>query len=271
MAATSKSFEDWVKEAVNKNYSAQDIRRVLLKNNYNHEQIMKVLSLHEKMAKPVPKGIFSAEKIKIEMEKPKGEVSEKYELTVDLAKVDVVIEKVPEGTIYSIYMPKIDVGTQALLDEVRRELISITAIGVGEIIDQKSVKRIKNNFMRDASNFLRDKVPGIQRDTEDFLVGLLMQDMLGLGKVEFLINDPLLEEIVIVNSKEIRVYHKKYGWLLTNITLASEDEVTNYANIIARRVGRQISILNPLLDAHVVTGDRANAVLHLQSQHGHLI
>jgi len=271
MAATSKSFEDWVKEAVNKNYSAQDIRRVLLKNNYNHEQIMKVLSLHEKMAKPVPKRIFSAEKIKIEMEKPKGEVREKYELTVDLAKVDVVIEKVPEGTIYSIYMPKIDVGTQALLDEVRRELISITAIGVGEIIDQKSVKRIKNNFMRDASNFLRDKVPGIQRDTEDFLVGLLMQDMLGLGKVEFLINDPLLEEIVIVNSKEIRVYHKKYGWLLTNITLASEDEVTNYANIIARRVGRQISILNPLLDAHVVTGDRANAVLYPIATRGNTI
>src|SRR3990167_6656766 len=95
--------------------------------------------------------------------------------------------------------------------------------------------------------------------------------MLGLGKIEFLINDPLLEEIVIVNSNEIRVYHKKHGWLLTNVILKSEDEVTNYANIIARRVGRQISVLTPLLDAHVVTGDRANAVLYPIATRGNTI
>jgi flagellar protein FlaI len=37
--------------------------------------------------------------------------------------------------------------------------------------------------------------------------------------------------------------------------------VQNYANIIGRRVGREISVLHPLLDARMATGDRANAVL----------
>jgi flagellar protein FlaI len=111
----------------------------------------------------------------------------------------------------------------------------------------------------------------VSKESENFLVGTLMQEMMGLGKIEFLINDPNLEEIVIINSKEIRVYHKKHGWVLTNITLNSEEEVTNYANIIARRVGRQISILTPLLDAHIVTGDRANAVLYPIAAKGNTI
>ena len=87
--------------------------------------------------------------------------------------------------------------------------------------------------------------------------------MLGIGKIEFLINDPSLEEIVIQSAKEnVRVYHKKYSWLETNIHINTEDEIINYANIIARRVGRQITVLTPLLDAHLITGDRINAVLY---------
>ena len=58
----------------------------------------------------------------------------------------------------------------------------------------------------------------ITKETKDLLIGLLMQEMLGLGKVEFLISDPELEEIVIIGYKEpIRVFHKKFGWLNTNI------------------------------------------------------
>ncbi len=45
----------------------------------------------------------------------------------------------------------------------------------------------------------------------------------------------------------------------------------NYANIIARRVGREITTLNPLLDAHLMTKDRANAILTPISSKGNTI
>jgi len=51
----------------------------------------------------------------------------------------------------------------------------------------------------------------------------------------------------------------------------TEEQILNYANIIGRRVGRQITTLNPLLDAHLLTGDRANAVLFPISTKGHTI
>jgi len=195
-----------------------------------------------------------------------------YTITVDNAKVKIKIETEEKGYKYILEIPEIETGTEALLSHIRKELTSVTAIAVGEIVDQKSINEIKNRFMKDARTLIEKSLPIIEKNTEDFLIGLLMQEMLGLGKIEFLINDPSLEEIVIISSKEpTRVFHKKFGWLSTNITPKTEDEILNYSNIIARRIGRQISILTPLLDAHVITGDRANAVLYPISTKGHTI
>src|SRR3989344_3171554 len=107
------------------------------------------------------------------------------------------------------------------------------------------------------------KVPTINKETEKFLSGTLIHDMLGLGKMEYLINDPHLEEIVVPSAKEpVKVYSKRHGWITTNLTIEKEEDILNYANIIARRIGRQITVLTLLLDAHLITGDRVNAVLY---------
>ncbi len=96
--------------------------------------------------------------------------------------------------------------------------------------------------------------------------------MVGFGKIEYLLNDGNLEEIIILSAREhVRVYHKKHGWLITNIIIPSEGQIQNYCNIIARRIGRQISTLVPLLDAHLPTGDRANAVFFPISNKGNTI
>ncbi|MEK6945518.1 MAG: ATPase, T2SS/T4P/T4SS family [Nanoarchaeota archaeon] len=353
MIKTHKSEEivEWIKEAIRRGYSPQEIRRVLMKSKYPYAKIPKIISIYEKIKKgiipkikiihpgkplprltpiytqkkpeeriqplPVVKNVMydlkssvsatpaasitpqktlqpliqtSAPKpqeivaviqkteakgpvsdVKITVQKTTGKELEVYEIEIDRAKVSIRIEKNDFGLMYNLYIPQIDVATHALLEELRKDLVAVTTIAVGEIIDQKSVQKIKLRFMRDASRLLNSKLPGIPKATEDFLIGILMQEMLGLGKIEFLMNDPNLEEIVILNSKEIRVYHKKHGWLLTNIALNSEEDVINYANIISRRVGRQISVLNPLLDAHVVTGDRANAVLYPIATRGNTI
>jgi flagellar protein FlaI len=123
-----------------------------------------------------------------------------------------------------------------------------------------------------AGELIKKKLPNIKDDARQMLLTILMNDMLGLGNIEFLLNDVNLEELVINSANEpVRVYHKKYGWLETNIDLKSEAQILNYSNIIARRIGRQITTLNPLLDAHLITGDRANAVLYPISNKGHTI
>jgi flagellar protein FlaI len=104
------------------------------------------------------------------------------------------------------------------------------------------------------------------------LSAIAMNEMYGLGDIELLIADRMLEEIVINSSKvPVSVYHRKMGWMKTNIKLRDEVEAENYSSQIARKVGRQVTLLNPILDAHLLTGDRVNATLYPISTAGNSI
>lgn len=210
--------------------------------------------------------------VEIAQEKIKGNIIESYTIKLDGASADIKIIKNEIGVKYTVNIPKISPATTALLNDLREELISITSVSMQELIDPKAFSSIKKRFKDEAAKIIRKKIPTIKDETESFLVGTLMQEMLGIGRIEYLIKDPNLEEIVIVSAKEpIKVYSKKYGWLSTNIILEKEDVTMNYSNIIARRVGRQITVLSPLLDAHLVTGDRVNAVLYPINTKGNTI
>ncbi len=173
---------------------------------------------------------------------------------------------------YSVAVPTVAPATRALMNYIKHGLISEVSISTGEMLDPKAIVQLKEKFSKRAVILLKDKLPNITAETSTLLINILMQEMLGLGDVEYLLNDEALEEIVINSSNEpVRVFHKRYGWLETNIKMDSEEKILNYSNIIARRVGRQITTLNPLLDAHLITGDRANAVLFPICTKGHTI
>ena len=81
-----------------------------------------------------------------------------------------------------------------------------------------------------------------------------------------------MEDIVVNSSKDVVwIYHKKYGWLKTNLLIPTEDMIRNYSSRIAREVGREITHLQPLLDAHLISGDRVNATLTPISSVGNTI
>jgi flagellar protein FlaI len=173
---------------------------------------------------------------------------------------------------YFLSVPKISAATRALMDNIKQGLISEVTVSTKEILDPESIAVLKKRFTTKAKNLLKSRVSSISDETISFLVNVLMQEMLGLAEIEYLLNDVNLEEIVITSSNEpVRVYHKTHGWLETNIVPKNEEQILNYSNIIGRRVGRQISALTPLLDAHLITGDRANAVLFPVSTKGHTI
>ncbi len=197
---------------------------------------------------------------------------EKYQISIGNAKVNINIKRDHLGLKYEISIPKIDIATSALLNTIRSELISITTVSMKELVDPSSFNAIKKRFVDEATKLIKQNLPTIDKEVEQFLVSHLIQDMLGLGEIEYLIDDPNLEEIVIPSAKEpIRVYSKKHGWLETNLKISQEETIINYSNIIARRVGRQITVLNPLLDAHLITGDRINAVLYPVNTKGNTI
>jgi flagellar protein FlaI len=100
----------------------------------------------------------------------------------------------------------------------------------------------------------------------------LVQEMLGLGDIDFLLKDEQIEEICINSSASpIWIYHRKYGWIRTNIVIDDENQIRNFASSIARGVGRQITTKSPLLDAYIASGDRVNATISPISYFGNTI
>jgi archaeal flagellar protein FlaI len=254
-----------------------------LKSIVEHESSQRAALLKKKIEIPSLKN--AALKIRAEKGEIKPSIQDKletvkkenvldsYEIEADLVKIEVQIVG-GKGTIprYFLLIPEIQPATKVLLDEIRHELVTQISVSVSEILDPKEVNNLKEKFRLKANQLLIEKLPHVEEAAKAILVGMLLHEMVGLGDVEFLLNDGFLEEIVINSATEpIRVFHKKFGWLETNITPKNEAFIQNYSNIIARRVGRQITTLNPLLDAHLVTGDRANAVLYPISNKGHTI
>ena len=198
---------------------------------------------------------------------------EKYKIRSENIEVTVKIMSLGKPMlVYQLVIPELEPATKALLEEIKSLLVAQVTVTSSEIIDPKAIIALKKKFNEKASSLIQAKLPHLKADVRTYLVGTLLQEMLGLGEIEYLLNDPSLEEIVITSAGEpVRVYHKKHGWLETNIRITTEDQIQNYSTIIARRVGRQITTLSPLLDAHLITGDRANAVLYPISTKGNTI
>jgi len=202
-----------------------------------------------------------------------SKVIESYNVVAEEISVNV---KIVEGEdfvrLYKIFIPEVSPATLALMDSIKEELLKESKIGAEEIFDTAVIKKLELEFRKRAEEIIKKRVPDIGTETKGFLIGSLLHEMLGLGKLEILLADGNLEEVVVNSSKEnMWVFHKHYGWLKTNLKLNSEAQIQNYASIIGRRTGRQITTLEPLLDAHLISGDRANATLFPISTKGNTL
>jgi len=173
---------------------------------------------------------------------------------------------------YDIYISTISKNTEIILERIRKELVHKVNLGMVDITKVKKTGVVEEKF----SNTIRDLIgkyfPDIDDRTANFLGSYLIQKSLGLGPIEILMDDEALEEIAINSSGDmVWVYHRKHGWLKTTVKIENEDKTRHYASMIGRKIGRQITVLNPLMDAHLDTGDRVNATLMPISNNGNTI
>ncbi len=201
-------------------------------------------------------------------------ILDKYTILAEKVRADIEVLSTPQDfvPIYRVRMPKLEEPTLVLLDKIKDDLVSVMRIKITELTDPNSFEGLKEKFYNKAIELIEKQLPGIAPEKKQVLAGTLLHEMLGLGNLEILLSDGNLEEIVVNNSKEpVWVYHKRHGWLKTNIVIPTEIQIQNYAASIARKIGRQITTLDPLLDAHLISGDRVNATLFPISTSGNTI
>ncbi len=95
----------------------------------------------------------------------------------------------------------------------------------------------------------------------DKIINKLNDDLRGYGKIDVLLKDDNLEEIMIIgNNKPVYTYHRTKGMMITDIKL-NENEIKQSINKIANYIQRKIDKQTPILDARLPDGSRVNATI----------
>ncbi|MBZ3934907.1 type II/IV secretion system ATPase subunit [Methanimicrococcus blatticola] len=98
-------------------------------------------------------------------------------------------------------------------------------------------------------------------DDFDILNYYILRDFQGFGKVQPFLEDSNIEDISCSGGNlPIYVFHRHYGSIQTNIVL-SADETNGLVRKMAQRSGRQISVAEPMADAVLPDGSRAQLTL----------
>lgn len=149
-----------------------------------------------------------------------------------------------------------------LLNEIRENLVDL-AISSGENFQTDEVKLL-NDIKVFLFNRLGDKNQNnnISNEYLDNLSHKVLRDIIGYGKIDSLLQDDELEEIMIIGiNKPVFVYHRKYGMMKTNITYDDEQELTDLIDSMARQINRRIDKESPILDGRLSDGSRINATI----------
>lgn len=170
-----------------------------------------------------------------------------------------IYERLGEIPLYNILSPPLDKEGFKIKEAIREMAIMQIDIDPSLILDVKKRNRI---FKDEILKIIIERFPDISDRKMDIIAQMVVEEMVGYGRIDPLLYDENLEEIMVsgVNSP-VYVYHKQYGACETNAVFNSKSEVENIAEKVARDVQRRIDRSSPILDARLPDGSRVNITI----------
>lgn len=120
------------------------------------------------------------------------------------------------------------------------------------------------------SQYMSEEKVVISRHDKELLLTRIIDESVGFGPLEPLLNDAGITEILINGYNEI--YVERLGKLeLTPVTFNDDSHVRHVIDRIVAPIGRRIDESSPMVDARLPDGSRVNAVIPPISLNGPLV
>ena len=159
--------------------------------------------------------------------------------------------------------------TKAVVAKIKEDLLREGVVDSFSRKEGLTYDEIKQAYISKIKELLEYYLPNLDFDDKAKVLTVILQTSFDLGFVDILVSDSNIEEITLNGAKKhIMVYHRKHGWLETNLTFEEDSEIRNIATRVAMENKKFFSNLNPLLDAHLLGGHRVNATLSPISTEG---
>jgi pilus assembly protein CpaF len=139
--------------------------------------------------------------------------------------------------LYTLLMEQIDLATASRLprDDLKRQIIDL----IGEIVMEERLL--------------------VNQIEQQQLANQIVDDMLGLGPLEPLLQDESITDIMVNGAHQVYV-ERKGKLTLTDITFRDNQHVMSIAQRIVTAIGRRVDESSPICDARLMDGSRVNVI-----------
>ncbi len=164
-----------------------------------------------------------------------------------------------------------ELGDDTQLTQLRKELRKRLVEGIDlTAVRTMDEDRLRRELRRGAAELCRTRAALISNAERERLVDELINDTIGLGPLEPLLQDPTVSDILINGPRAI--YVEREGRLESvNAEFDDDDHLLEIVQRIAHRVGRRIDESSPMVDARLPDGSRVNAVIRPLALDGALV
>lgn len=144
-----------------------------------------------------------------------------------------------------------------LKNRIHHNLMEQVDLRILDEYDEKTLRDMLKNVIRD---LIESENTPLNANEKILLVTDIIHEVLGLGPIEPLLDDPTVSDI-LVNTYS-NVFVERHGLLeKTAVRFKNDEHLMRIIDKIASNVGRRIDESSPMVDARLDDGSRVNAII----------
>jgi flagellar protein FlaI len=152
-----------------------------------------------------------------------------------------------------------------LMDEVDERLIDYVgelqaAVGEEKEKREEVLTSILEKICDTGSGKTKRSAVKVTPDELDQLRYLMLRDKEGMGAIQPLVSDPYIEDVSCSGIGSVFVEHKIFGGLTSGISFDSDEELDQFVIKLSEKIGRPVTVRNPIVDSTLPDGSRINIV-----------
>ena len=171
------------------------------------------------------------------------------------------------NTIASEINEIMDLESNNLLPEEYFEFKSKIHDRLLDLVDLSILERVEPDMLKPELRMVVDKILNEDLETiplnageKDKLFSEIIDEVLGFGPLEPLLQDPTVSDILVNTYRQ--VYVERFGRLeTTDVRFKDDDHLRKIIDKIVSAVGRRIDESSPMVDARLMDGSRVNAII----------
>jgi len=164
------------------------------------------------------------------------------------------VEKPPEER------PSIFEAMDYIRDEIFMRIEPLVAVRVDK-------QELMGSVVRLVAQIANERKVLLNQDEQRALALNIVDEMVGLGPIEPLLDDRTVSDI-LVNGPNMIYVERRGKLVLTDLKFRSNAHVLHVAQRIASTIGRRVDESSPMLDARLVDGSRVNVIIPPLSLNG---